>query len=300
MELWIPITLFAALSQNVRSALQKHLTGRLSTIGATQIRFFYAVPFALLYLGFLTNALDYELPSLNSRFLTLALFGALGQVVASALLVALFSYRNFFVGTAFSKTETIQSALVGLILLGDRLTLGALAGIFIGLAGVIAISAAETNAGIARLGRSLLSGSTIIGILIGLFFGIAAVCFRGASLALDGGYAIQAGVTLTFALMVQSVVLAIYLAVREPGQMTAIVRNWRIASLVGLSGMAASTGWFTAMTIQNVAYVKAVGQIELVFSFLASALFFRERTTRSEMLGAGLIVASIIVLLLFR
>ena len=300
MELWIPITLFAALSQNVRSALQKHLTGRLSTIGATQIRFFFAVPFALLYLGFLTNALDYELPSLNSRFLTLALFGALGQVVASALLVALFSYRNFFVGTAFSKTETIQSALVGLILLGDRLTLGALAGIFIGLAGVIAISAAETNAGIARLGRSLLSGSTVIGILIGLFFGIAAVCFRGASLALDGGYAIQAGVTLTFALMVQSVVLAIYLAVREPGQMTAIVRNWRIASLVGLSGMAASTGWFTAMTIQNVAYVKAVGQIELVFSFFASALFFGERTTRSEMLGAGLIVASIIVLLLFR
>jgi hypothetical protein len=36
--------------------------------------------------------------------------------------------------------------------------------------------------------------------------------------------------------------------------------------------MLASAGWFSAMTLQNAAYVKAVGQIELVFAFLASRL----------------------------
>ena len=49
MELWIPITIAAAFLQNLRSALQKHLKGRLSTVGAAYARFLYAWPFALVY-----------------------------------------------------------------------------------------------------------------------------------------------------------------------------------------------------------------------------------------------------------
>ena len=37
--------------QNLRSALQKHLKSRLSTSGATAVRFFFAFPFAALYLA---------------------------------------------------------------------------------------------------------------------------------------------------------------------------------------------------------------------------------------------------------
>ena len=58
IELWIPITILAAFSQNLRSALQKHLKSRLSTAGATYVRFFYAVPFAFLYL-FILNQFFY-------------------------------------------------------------------------------------------------------------------------------------------------------------------------------------------------------------------------------------------------
>ena len=48
--LWIPLTLAAAFLQNVRSALQKHLKGRLTTLGAAYVRFLYALPFSLIYL----------------------------------------------------------------------------------------------------------------------------------------------------------------------------------------------------------------------------------------------------------
>ena len=58
IELWIPITILAAFSQNLRSALQKHLKSRLSTAGATYVRFFYAVPFAFLYLFILNQLLS--------------------------------------------------------------------------------------------------------------------------------------------------------------------------------------------------------------------------------------------------
>jgi len=44
--------------------------------------------------------------------------------------------------------------------------------------------------------------------------------------------------------------------------------------------------------------VRAVGQIELVFTFIASVFFFRERTSRIELLGIALILAAILLLVL--
>ena len=71
-----------------------------------------------------------------------------------------------------------------------------------------------------------------------------------------------------------------------------------MAGLVGIAGMLGSVGWFTAMTIQNAAYVRALGQIELVFTFIAAQVVFRERSTRLELGGIALIVAGILILLL--
>lgn len=297
MELWIPITIAAAFGQNVRSALQKHLTARLSTAGATQVRFLYAVPFALLYAACLAAGAGYEIPRLNQTFVLYASLGGLAQIVATALLIALFSHRNFFVGTALSKTETIQAAILGFVVLGDRLTAGAVIGICAGIAGVISVTAARSRPDAGGVIASLTSRTSVIGVLIGFFFGVAAVCFRGASLSLDGGTAIRAAVTLVYVIVLQTVVVTVYLAIRERGQMTAVLASWRVGWLVGAAGMLASAGWFTAMTLQNAAYVRAVGQIELVFAFLASGIFFGERTTRAEFAGIALLVAGILTLL---
>ena len=69
------------------------------------------------------------------------------------------------------------------------------------------------------------------------------------------------------------------------GELTRVVRGYRSARSVGLSGMLGSAVWFTAMTLENAAYVRAVGRIELVFALAASVLFFRERPTRPATLG---------------
>jgi len=276
------------------------MTSRLSTVGATQIRFLYAIPFAIVYVFALHYGLGYEFPALNSRFWVFVTVGGLAQVLAASLLVALYSHRNFFVGTALSKTETIQAAILGFLVLADDLSIGGIAGIFIGIAGVIVISAAKSRSSLSAVLGSLKSRSSVIGLLVGLFFGIAAICFRGASLSLAGGTAIQAAVTLVFVLLLQTTVVLGYLIRREPGQMTAVLANWRVAWLVGLAGMLSSVGWFSAVTLQNAGYVRAVGQVELIFAFLTSAIFFRERTTAGEFAGIALIVVGILVLLGLR
>jgi uncharacterized membrane protein len=63
--------------------------------------------------------------------------------------------------------------------------------------------------------------------------------------------------------------------------------------------MLGSLCWFTAFTLQNAAYVKALGQVELIFSFCASYFIFNEATTRREVMGIVLVVLSIVILVLF-
>ena len=299
IELWIPITILAAFSQNLRSALQKHLKSRLSTAGATYVRFFYAVPFAFLYL-FILNQFSYlPLPEPNANFIIFGIIGGGTQIIATALLVYLFSFRNFAVGTAYSKTETAQTAVFGLIILGDPLTPGAIIGIMISLVGVMAISTARQENGLKNIIQSLSQKTALIGLASGAMFGMSAISYRAASLSLGGeGVVIQAAYTLACVTVFQTLIMTVYLQVKEKGEVINVLKNWRIAILVGLSGMIGSACWFTAMTLQNAAYVRALGQIELVFTFVASYIFFKEKTNGTELFGILALVLGILVLLI--
>ncbi len=299
MEVWVPITISAAFFQNVRSALQKHLKGRLSTTGATFARFAYAAPLALLYVGVLATFTGEQLPRPNAAFVLYAVAGGLAQIIATALLLYSFSFRNFAVGTTYSKTETVQTAIFGIVVLGDPLGLNGAAAILISLIGVIAISVARSPMSFSGLLASCTEKPALIGLASGAFFGIAAISYRGASLSLgDHGFLIRAAYTLACVTVFQTLVMALFMRAREPGQVTAVLRSWRVAAWAGVTGMVASAGWFTAMTIQNAAYVRALGQIELVFTFAASILFFHERPNATEVAGIALVIAGILVLVL--
>ena len=299
IELWIPITILAAFSQNLRSALQKHLKSRLSTAGATYVRFFYAVPFAFLYLFILNQFFYLPLPEPNANFIIFGIIGGGTQIIATGQLVYVISYRNFAVGTAYSKTETAQTAVFGLIILGDPLTPGAIIGIMISLVGVMAISTARQENGLKNIIQSLSQKTALIGLASGAMFGMSAISYRAASLSLGGeGVVIQAAYTLACVTVFQTLIMTVYLQVKEKGEVINVLKNWRIAILVGLSGMIGSACWFTAMTLQNAAYVRALGQIELVFTFVASYLFFKEKNNRTEIFGILSLFLGILVLLI--
>ena len=299
MELWVPITLAAAFMQNLRSALQKHLKGSLSTSGATFCRFIYAVPLALAYVALLGEGFGFEWPDPNPRFALFAMVGGVTQITATALLVYLFSLRNFAVGTTYSKTETVQAAVFGLVILGEPVSLAAALAIGISLVGVMLISVAKSRLTLRNLFLGWTGRAAFIGVLSGTFFGLSAVAYRAASLSLGGeGFLMQAAFTLACVVVFQTAVMAVWIRLREPGELSRVIGHWRVASLVGVSGMLGSAAWFTAMTLENAAYVRAVGQIELVFTLVASYFFFRERSTALELVGIVLIVGGIVILLL--
>jgi Predicted membrane protein len=298
MELWIPITIAAAFLQNLRSALQKHLQGKLGTRGASFVRFGYGFPVAILYVMCLHFGLGFSFPSLNWAFAFWAVIGGLAQIFATMLLVHLFSLRNFAVGTAYSKTEPVQAAIFGFVLLGEKLTLGAIGAIIVGVIGVMMISMARMPLSWGNMFRALASRTALIGIASGAVFGISAVAYRSASLSLDGPNSImQAAVTLACVTTFQTAFMLVWMLWKDKREIVEVLRSWRSSSLVGLAGVVGSAGWFTAMTLQQVAYVRALGQIELVFTFMASYFLFQERVTRLEVAGCLLIVCGILGLL---
>ncbi len=297
--LWIPLTIIAAFLQNLRMMLQKKLKNQLGTTGATFVRFGYGFPIALLYLFGLIIFTDLTVPRINLQFLFIVISGGLAQIFGTALLVSLFDKRNFAVGTTYSKTETVQAAVFGIIFLGEAISLFAAIGILVSLVGVVFISVARNPLGIKAIITSWTEKPALIGLASGASFGIAAVSYRGASLSLGGsGFIMQASLTLAFALVFQTVVMATYMWIKEPVELINCLKAWRISMWVGLCGALASIGWFTAMTIQQAALVRALGQLELVFTIITSTFIFKEKISRIELFGISLVVLGIIILLL--
>ena len=125
------------------------------------------------------------------------------------------------------------------------------------------------------------------------------VFFRAASLSLEtDSFLLSASFTLLIVLLLQIAMMSLIIKLRQPGQLTRVMMHWQPAMLVGLSGGLASIGWFNAFTLQNATYVRALGQIELVFTFVATLLFFREKVSRAEVAGIVLITGAIILVLL--
>jgi drug/metabolite transporter (DMT)-like permease len=298
MELWIVVTIAAAFFQTVRFMLQKLLSASaLSSAGATFARFLYSAPLVVVFLALYCVATDSLLPATTLRYWLFALAGGLSQILATLCVVILFKSRNFAVGITFKKTEVIQTALVGWILLGETISSLGIGVIVIGLIGVLLLS--ETPGLDGDWWRRICNRASGLGVLSGFLFAISGVCYRGATLELASeDPLLRAGVTLACVTSAQLFAMALWLRLFELGQILAVWRARRTAAWIGLTSMAGSFCWFTAFTLQTVAYVNALGQIELIFSLLATVFFFKEPITRRELCGLGVLSVSILGLIL--
>ncbi|MEL7469245.1 MAG: DMT family transporter [Pseudomonadota bacterium] len=297
--LWIPLTIAAAFCQNLRSALQKALKGRLSTTGAAYARFIYALPFGVLYLWALTGPGGYDLPGINVAFLLWCLAGSLSQILFTVVLLWMFTFRSFAVGTTFSKLEVVLIAALGLVLLGDTVGPWAILAIAVGAVGTVLLAMTESKLSLGGLVRGVGERATVIGLMCAALLGGSVVFFRGAALSLESpDIIVAAAFALAVALVMQTILMGGWFLIFDRPQLRAVFREWRRALPVGIIGMMGSVFWFTAFTLQNAAYVRALGQIELIFTFIASVFFFGEKVTKPEIAGIALIVAAILLILL--
>jgi drug/metabolite transporter (DMT)-like permease len=301
MQLWLAATLCAALFQCWRTAMQQKLRGQLSVNGAGVVRYLYGVPVAGCYLGLWLAATSGAWPALSLEFWLYTLGGGVAQILATNLLILSFGFRGFAVGTAYAKTESVQAALLAFVLLGEMVSLLSWAGIGLSLSGVLYLSLAGRTGSLRELAAATVQPAALCGLAAGLGFGAATVFIKGANIALGlEDKVLGALVTLFLMNGLQTLLQGGYLAWREPGELRKVFASWRDSRWVGALSASGSSCWFIAFALAPVALVRAIGQVEIVFTLLFSAFYLRERLQRKDVVGALVVVAGVVLVVLGR
>jgi drug/metabolite transporter (DMT)-like permease len=299
MPLWIPITVSAALFQCWRTAMQQKLRHLLSVNGAGFVRYLYGAPTALVLLLAALLATGLPLPAPNLVFLFHCIAGGLTQILATNLLIMAFGYRNFAVGTAYSKTETAQSAVVALIVLHEVLRPLAWVGIALGLSGVMTLSLAGRGMRPGDLARATVQPAALAGLSAGFMFALTTVFIKLANKALSGpSLFVRALFVLIVMNTLQILMQGAFLAWREPNELRKAITTWRSSAWVGTLSALGSACWFTAFALAEVALVRSVGQVEIVFTLLFSRFYLKETLKPGDIAGLVLVVCGVVLIVL--
>ena len=291
--LWVPVVLFATLAQTARNTAQRTLTAELGTLPATLVRFLYGLPFGLLFLSLVLMFSGGGLPGVTAKSIVFTAFGALTQVTATALMLAAMQDRGFAVTTAYTKTEPVQVALFGLLVLGDPMTWSGALGCLIATVGVGIMS---WKPGAASQPGSWKSAA--LGIIAGSFFAVSAIGYRGGITSLaDGSFLARASTTLALGLAMQTAMLVAWMVLFNRKLLADIAGAWRQSLVAGFMGAFASQGWFIAFALTNAANVRTLGLVEVLFAQAMSKKLFAQDASNREKLGMAMIVGGVGLLL---
>ena len=296
---WIVVTVIAAFFQNLRSSFQKKINKDVSTVASTYVRFSFALPLALVLFFLYFREVSVINEILNQPgFLINVTLASIFQVIFTFVLLYLFKFSNFVVGTSLSKTEVVQVAIFEYLILNEKLSKLGISGILISTLGVIILSIKDLKFFL----YNIFSKTTLIGLVSGLFLALSIVYFRSAALSLENFDSNFEKVisTLLFGLLIPTIILTLYLLVFEKKEFRKLYNDRYDCMLIGIGGFFASLSWFYAFTLIQASFVRAVGQIELLFSYFSSKYLFKEKIKLTEILGIFVFVIGVSILLLSR
>lgn len=268
--------------QTFRNALQSKLSETMSTSGVTLARFLFAPPIALLYLFILYHFSDQIIPSFSTHFVIVVLVASVLQIAATALMVVLFKQKNFAVGAGLAKSEALVAGVVGTLFFGSQLSLFGWIGIFVGAAAVFVLS------GGGRKGELSLK-TILIGLACGTCFALTSLYVREAAHLLNVPFPHSAAWVLLWVLCIQTSLMLIYISVKNPQTFGLLKQNAKMTLSTSLTSCLGSICWFSAMALHHVAYVKTLGQIEVLFTIVIAVFWLKNKVKKHEVVGLLLI-----------
>lgn len=285
---WIFLTLFAAFMQAWRNAFQSRLSGDVTTAGVTLARFLWASPIAGVYLIALYQWQPAALPTFSSEFWHYVVGASFMQILATALMVKLFKYNNYAVGAGLAKSEALVAAILGMLFFGTQLTVLGWLGVVIGGIGVFMLS---SHGGFKQLSLP----TVLLGLSSGSAFALTSLWVREASLASQLPFPYSAAWVLLLVISLQTLCLVGYLLIKERSTLYKLWQRPRLVMLTSVSSCLGSIGWFSAMSLQAVPYVKTLGQVEIFFTMLISIFWLGQKVRIKD--GFGLILVALAAIL---
>ncbi|MGY6499466.1 MAG: EamA family transporter [Acidimicrobiales bacterium] len=289
---WIPVTLVAATFQILRTSRQHHLRHVLGPTGAGYVRYLYGAPLALAVAGAWFGLGGRTVPGPTGPFWFAITAGGLAQIGGTIALLQSFRRRDFAVGTVYSKTEVIQVAVIAAVVLDEPLRPLGWVGAAVCTLGVAWLAGRGSLGAIVRRAGD---PAAVLGIVAGGLFGLASIGIRGASTSLgDAPVLDRAMLTLVAMLTIQCLLNGAYLLATDRPELVRTVRQWRLAAPVGLLSLGGTAGWTIAMTLENAAKVRTLGQVELLLAFWIGWRHHAERHGTAELAASGVVLAGVV------
>jgi drug/metabolite transporter (DMT)-like permease len=287
---WVFFTLGAVVMQTFRNALQSKLSAHMSTSGVTLSRFLFAPPIALIYLLLLYTFSNQIIPEFTVKFVVIVMVASVMQIAATSLMVVLFKQKNFAVGAGLAKSEALVAGVLGTLFFGSHLSLFGWLGILIGGAAVFVLSGGGQ--------KGQLSLKTVsIGLACGSCFALTSLFVREASHLLSVPFPHSAAWVLLWVLCIQTTLLVSYIAVKDKSTFVALKKNAKMTLATSATSCLGSICWFSAMALHHVAYVKTLGQIEVLFTILVATFWLKNKVKKHEIIGLLLIAAAAILVM---
>ena len=107
----------------------------------------------------------------------------------------------------------------------------------------------------------------------------------------------RALLTLFAATIIQTSLITFYLLLFEITEFKKIKLNIKLSSLAGFFGFSATISWFYSFSLVQAALVRAVGQIELLFSYISSRFMFKEKVRYIEIFGIIIFIFGLILVI---
>lgn len=290
--MWIFFTLLAATMQSFRNAFQSELSKEVNTLGVTLARFIWASPIALIYLAGLYQWQPASIANFNIDFSLFVISASLLQILATSLMVQLFKRKNFTVGAGLAKSEALVAAVLGVLFLGTHLSLLGWIGVAIGGVAVFMLSSGHSL-------KSLSPSTVLIGLSCGASFALTSLFVREASLSLDLSipFTHRAATVLFCVITLQTLILLSYLAIKHRAVILDLWQRPKLTVYTSVASCLGSIGWFSAMSLQTVPYVKTLGQIEIFITMLVALFYLKEKVKHNDMLALVLIALAAVMVM---
>lgn len=299
---WIALSLLAGLLQVVRNAASKALGRDVPHLLNTWARFTFNLPFTATVLLLASAWAGW--PVLTARFWLWTAACALTQSLANTCLVAAFARIPFARAVVLHKLEVALAPFVGVLLFGEYPSLLGWSGVFLCAVGTVAINlAARPGAGWRELLRfdrgSVYAFGSAANVVFASFF-LKAGCseFVAGNVQLPHAVFLAAMHSLVHAAWMQSVVLTLVLACDRRRPLRLVRPHLPGMLRLGAAAAVSSVCWFWAYALQYVAYVKALGQVEVVAAALWGHFLLREAGVRRLVPAMVLVLAGILLVLL--
>ncbi|WP_350979182.1 DMT family transporter [Shewanella sp. AC34-MNA-CIBAN-0136] len=288
--MWIMFTFLAAFMQAWRNAFQSKLSKEVSVAGVTLARFIWAGPIAACYLYGLHQYQPSALPEFTGTFLGFVIGASSMQILATGLMVKLFKMQNFAIGAGLAKSEALVAAILGVLFFGTQLSLLGWIGVVIGGLAIMLLSSKQ--------GFKQLSVKTVLlGLACGSAFALTSLWVREASLTLQGPFTHRAAWVLLWVIGLQTIVLIGYLLAKDKSTLAALWQRPTLTLSISITSCIGSIGWFSAMSLQAVPYVKTLGQIEVFFTLMIAVFWLKDKVKINDVAGLILIaIAAVLVM----